>query len=101
MAFDPNKIAMAFPVAESHRKVLRRIGNHPLPIMVPGSAVRPCAECGLRLAVGPRICAALDADPKYTLLCLLCALEITGGHATAMSLGNPDQALTASGSTGK
>lgn len=85
-----DQIAVAFPVAHGPRKFLRKLASQPLGIIVPGSEVRECKECGIRLAVGPRVLAAVEAG-KCTLLCLLCMIEVTGGELFEITdLGNPD-----------
>lgn len=87
-------IAIAFPIAEGHRRVLRAIADMPaLPAVPPGAIPRPCLECGLILGVGPRTLATIDADPSYTLLCPICLMEQVGDTdyaITLINLHNPD-----------
>jgi len=89
-----DRFALAYPVAESHRNLFRRLIG-PMPIIVPGSVEQPCTDCGLRLGVGPRVVAQLQADPGIVLLCPICLCErgAVPGAWDFVSLHNPDSRI--------
>jgi hypothetical protein len=66
-----------------------------IPSVYPGSIFEPCAECGIRVAVGPRQQAAMQ-EHEATIMCMICAVmkvgeesDTKGVKVTAVNLGNP------------
>jgi hypothetical protein len=91
MAEETIMIAVAFPVAEPQRALLRRIIGQPLPSMyTTGAENRPCSSCGVTLNVGPRLLAQiLSAGVK--VLCPVCLIATGATEAVdIMNLGNPE-----------
>lgn len=71
------ELAIGFPWQPADRAAyLAMFGELPPP--TPGSAPRPCADCGMDLEVGPFVGAALAAAPSLVLVCLLCAVDRCG-----------------------
>lgn len=90
------RIAICYPVAESHRKVLRAIAGEDLPSIKPDSVVRQCTMCGLFIWVGPRLMAVVSADSSFRLVCAVCAFDSALSQEYEMhDLGNPDDARKA------
>jgi hypothetical protein len=84
-------IAVAFPVAEPQRALLRRILGKPLPSMYKaGAEERPCATCGLTLNVGPRLLEHMLAR-GVKVYCPICLIATGATEAMdIMNLGNPE-----------
>lgn len=84
-------IVLAFPLREEDRAKLRRfVPTAKMPAIYPNSTEKPCDECGMRLAVGPRSAAMLTMQ-DLRLLCPICAVRASGGdEINITSLGNPD-----------
>ena len=87
-------LAIAFPLHEGDRRKIRELckgSGLPMPAIYPDSEARPCAGCGMTLAVGPRTCQTIDAN-GWPVYCLLCGLRETNGGigANVINLGNPN-----------
>jgi hypothetical protein len=98
MAKEIVMIAVAFPVAEPQRDLLRRILGHQLPSMyTTGAENRPCSSCGITLNVGPRLLAQiLSAGVK--VLCPVCLIATAATEAVdVMNLGNPESGWESTG----
>lgn len=91
MAEEIIMIAVAFPVAEPQRALLRRLIKQPLPSLYrTGAEERPCTTCGMTLNVGPRILEHM-ATRGVKLYCVICMMAQRGDLATdVMNLGNPE-----------
>jgi len=86
-----HQVAVALPLHSADRAKLRElIPGYSLPAIYPNSIARPCTRCGMTLAVGPRITAALEADPTLRLFCPLCLAWVSGPDPEYHSLGNPE-----------
>lgn len=84
-------IAVAMPKAEPQRALLRRIAGMPLPAIVPGSKDLPCVNCGMVLAVGPRIQALVEGGIRlYCIVCAKARSEALGAELIIQDMGNPD-----------
>jgi hypothetical protein len=83
--------AVAFPVAEPQRALLRRIIGQPLPSLYKtGAEERPCSSCGLTLNVGPRMLEQMLAH-GVKVLCPVCLIASGATEAVnIMNLGNPE-----------
>jgi hypothetical protein len=83
-------IAVAFPIAEPQRALLRRIIGKPLPsLYTTGAQERPCSSCGVTLNVGPRLLEQMLAK-GVKVLCPVCLASVVPGAADIMNLGNPE-----------
>jgi hypothetical protein len=97
------KIAIAFPIADAQRELLRRIiPEQPIPALYrTGAENRPCASCGMTLNVGPRVLTA--GAPIYCVICgtgIIAANQAEGTHIAywdakgprfdVEDLGNPE-----------
>jgi hypothetical protein len=85
-----NDIAVAFPVAEAQRALLRSMApDTPLPALYENGAKNlPCAECGMTLNVGPRLQAT--GLPIYCLICATHMAKQTRTQIDVQHLGNPE-----------
>ena len=93
MAEQITMLAVAFPVAEPQRAMLRRIMGATLPSMyTTGAEERPCSSCGLTLNVGPRLLEEVLAKgvKLYCPVCLIAIHANTSDEVRVMNLGNPE-----------
>jgi len=86
-------IAVAFPLAEGQRELLRRIAPEiTLPALYrDGAETRPCTACKMELNVGPRVLAV--GIPIYCLICAQHFAETLGATLAGtdvLHLGNPE-----------
>lgn len=85
-------IAIAFPIAEPQRALLRRIVAEKLPSLYrEGAEERPCISCGMRLNVGPRLLAFQHAQPELAIYCPICGrAAMLQENPEVIHLGNPE-----------
>jgi hypothetical protein len=85
-------LAVAFPVAEPQRALLRRIiFGQALPSMyTAGAEERPCSSCGMTLNVGPRLLEQILAK-GVKVVCPVCLIATGATEAVdIINLGNPE-----------
>lgn len=81
--------AVAFPIAEAQRELLRLVMGTPLPTRYrEGAENRPCASCGMTLNVGPRVLAL--GVPIYCPVCVRHLTASLGLDVCVEHLGNPE-----------
>ena len=79
-------IAIAFPIADAQRDLLRRIAPEiTLPTLYrDGAENRPCVSCGMTLNVGPRVLAS--GLPLYCVICARYMVDSLGATHTVLNL---------------
>jgi len=84
------RIAIAFPIAEGQRDLLRQIlaPDVRLPALYANGETRPCVVCKMELNVGP--CTLADGAPIHCPICAMHAAKIAGHELRVLNLGNPD-----------
>lgn len=87
------ELCVGFPDEDAERDKLRRWLNIGLlPAKVPDSVVLPCADCGMKLTIGPMVRAKVAEGIR--ILCVYCMTKEVKGHEHEVrSLDNPNSKL--------